>query len=515
MRAKSAKQRFPVAQWVEDLNILQSTAIRVHNEEKSHHRPGSSAGNRLSRSFFSHSTDRLSMYGDATAQADAFVAPEDRRDRSPSGLNRTLSLGVRTGPGHRTRVVGQAPVIEVDEDETTAADEEYEISREQAEQIMVDEERGRALSNLESSSYPDSLRIGPRQPEQSFDGDTRGRSRGRSLSPAPGLSLRNSRSPDDRARSTSPSAGDSLLRAMTTRRPRLGPRPQSSVLDLNDIKGGKTDFKLQKVDPTFNDTTGEYYKAFEAMLQSMSGKNSEKELCIEEYLVESEKAWFKKFREAKLGKHAHGSSPDLSRGISPAPSTGSGHRRSGAYDQSLYDEDPRHSSDDERAYDGESVMDEFLLGKDYQRPSVLKRVLQWRIGDWPIYSLMLALGQIMAANSFQITLLTGNQGSTPEKLYIVGGIYMVTSCIWWLMYRSFRSLYVLSLPFIVYGLAFFLIGFAPFLGPGTGRDWMRNVATGLYTMASASGSIYFALNFGDEGKFSWSPPRNLHILTSF
>jgi hypothetical protein len=30
---------------------------------------------------------------------------------------------------------------------------------------------------------------------------------------------------------------------------------------------------------------------------------------------------------------------------------------------------------------------------------------------------------------------------------------------------------------------------------------MQNVATGLYAAASSSGSIYFALNFGDEGKF--------------
>jgi alpha-1,3-glucan synthase len=491
MRAKSAKQRFPVAQWVEDLNILQSTAIRVHNEEKSGHRPGSSASNRLS-SVFSHSTDRLSMYGDATAQAEAFSGAGDKRNSSPAGLNRTLSLGVRTGPGHRTRVVGQAPVVEVDEDDT-GIDEEYEISRERAEEIVVSEERGRSLHNLEGgaegSNLPPSLRIGSlRRPEQSAE---RGRSRGRSLSPAPGApALRYSQSPDDRARSVSPAAGHSLLRALTSRRRQ---RPRSSVLDLTDIKGGRTDFSLQMIDPTFNDTTGEYYKEFEAMLQSMNGKNSEKELCIEEYLVESEKAWFKKFREAKLGKSG------ASRGASPNPSMDRD-RRSGAYDQSIFDEDPHHSSDNESHFDGASVMDEFLLGKDYQRPTALKRFLQFRIGDWPIYSLLLALGQIMAANSFQITLLTGSQGSTPEKLYIVGGIYMAFSCVWWIMYRRFKSLYVLSLPFAVYGAAFFLIGFAPFLGPGGGRDWMRNVATGLYTVASASGSIYFALNFGDEGK---------------
>ena len=41
MRARAAKQRFPVAQWVEDLEILQSTPIRIHGNEtvKSENRP--------------------------------------------------------------------------------------------------------------------------------------------------------------------------------------------------------------------------------------------------------------------------------------------------------------------------------------------------------------------------------------------------------------------------------------------------------------------------------------------
>jgi len=33
-----------------------------------------------------------------------------------------------------------------------------------------------------------------------------------------------------------------------------------------------------------------------------------------------------------------------------------------------------------------------------------------------------------------------------------------------------------------------------------GRQWARNVATGMYAIASASGSLFFALNFGDEGE---------------
>ena len=76
---------------------------------------------------------------------------------------------------------------------------------------------------------------------------------------------------------------------------------------------------------------------------------------------------------------------------------------------------------------------------------------------------------------------------------------MTASVIWWFLYRRLQTVYVLSLPFLIYGLAFLFIGFAP-LGPTiSGRGWIQNAATGLYAAASASGSVYFAVNFGDEG----------------
>jgi len=38
-------------------------------------------------------------------------------------------------------------------------------------------------------------------------------------------------------------------------------------------------------------------------------------------------------------------------------------------------------------------------------------------------------------------------------------------------------------------------------GSPSARGWTQNVATGMYAVASASGSIFFAVNFGDEGMF--------------
>ena len=108
-------------------------------------------------------------------------------------------------------------------------------------------------------------------------------------------------------------------------------------------------------------------------------------------------------------------------------------------------------------------------------------------------------GQIIAANSYQITLLTGSVGQAADKLYTIASIYLVSSAGWWFLYRRLQTVYVLSLPFVFYGLAFFFIGLAPLGSSITGRGWIQNVATGLYAVASSSGSIYFAVNFGDEG----------------
>jgi alpha-1,3-glucan synthase len=70
---------------------------------------------------------------------------------------------------------------------------------------------------------------------------------------------------------------------------------------------------------------------------------------------------------------------------------------------------------------------------------------------------------------------------------------------WWLLFRSLKSVYVLSLPFLIYDLAFLMLGVAPLIQAHGGKLWILNVATGLYATASSSGSLYFALNFGDEG----------------
>ena len=70
-------------------------------------------------------------------------------------------------------------------------------------------------------------------------------------------------------------------------------------------------------------------------------------------------------------------------------------------------------------------------------------------------------GQIIAANSYQITLLNGTIGESANKLYAIAGIYLASSVVWWLLFRRLSTVHCVSIPFIFYGLAFFLIGISP------------------------------------------------------
>ncbi|KAJ9634222.1 hypothetical protein H2199_009052 [Coniosporium tulheliwenetii] len=232
------------------------------------------------------------------------------------------------------------------------------------------------------------------------------------------------------------------------------------------VVGEKHDYNLQKVEPFFTDPNKEYYHQFEKKLEDLTGKNSESQMCIEEFLKKSEKKWFNRYRHAQLGR-------------SPASSIFRVKRSS--REPSVYDHEGAYSNSD----NGEEVTNQFLIDKDYVPPSGLKAFLLRRIGDWPLYSIALAFVREI--------------GQSAEKLYVVATIYLFASIMWWFVFRGFKSMYALSIPFAFYGVAFFLVGMTPFVKSVSGRGWTQNVATGFYAVAASSGSVFFALNFGDEG----------------
>ncbi|KAL8882053.1 MAG: hypothetical protein Q9198_000876 [Flavoplaca austrocitrina] len=546
MRARSAKQRFPVAQWVEDLEILQSTAIKIHQKEagRSSTRPSSLAipepnilgpdstsppgtplvansrsnsNTSLASHFGSHS--RTPSYGNlhslsqwtkskpGSAASSRAGSPTRPGDTPPvPKITRTLSLGMKAGPGHlptgerRGRRApghrrGQADtqsmwIGDINEEEgeyvipSYYADAEYTLSEDKARELQ---QRHRL-----SQRHP----LPPLEPlNQDFLSPRTVTHFGaiRDLTPPVRTpDLASSPPTPFSPGSSPPTAHDALLppNAMFSRNNRRS-ASGVSILSVDSVVGDKKDFKLQKVDPFFTDSSGEYYKAFDDKLKDLDGKTSEGQLCIEDFLVKSERKWFNKFRDARLGR-----TPGHSRPSSPAPSmfqrtrppspTGSIFHGETAFGKS---EDMREVSDD----------DEYLLGNDYKPPTGLRKYMQVRIGDWPLYSFFLAFGQIIAANSYQITLLTGTVGQTAEKLYVVASIYLATSVMWWFCFRYLKSIYVLSIPFFFYGLAFLLVGLAHFASSIDSRGWVQNIATAMYAIASSSGSIFFALNFGDEG----------------
>ncbi|KAF7509611.1 hypothetical protein GJ744_007649 [Endocarpon pusillum] len=532
MRARSAKQRFPVAQWVEDLEILQSTAIRISKKEVRKgqgERTSSPGGNTPFRSIqdgretpmgmqtppMSHSRsnsyvglNRLSQVGPQSRNTIVYSrdqSPGDFEERPKTGLSRQLSLGVRSGPGHlqapgnerrgRRRLQKSTPsAVPEDEDENAVGVAVTDYDDESDEDIipsyygddeytLTPEEADASRRLHHSGGAPPLPPIGREflSPRKSSHGPPPADSPHASFlraSNTPPSMPGTPRADEGLLPPARPFAGDSVSNRLSN----------ASMLSLDSVVGDKKDFNLQKVDPFFTDSTGEFYDAFAKRLERLNGDNSESQLCIEDYLVKSEKKWFQRFRDARLGR-THSPSPSIfpKKGGSRAPSPAG----------SIFNEDldSRGSGSDGKEGSG----DEFLLGKDYVPPTGLKKWMQMRIGDWPIYSFFLGFGQIIAANSYQITLLTGEVGQTATKLYVIASIYLVTSILWWFVFRSFKSVVALSTPFIFYGAAFFFIGCAHFSPSEDTRAWIQNIGTGLYATASSSGSIFFALNFGDEG----------------
>lgn len=138
------------------------------------------------------------------------------------------------------------------------------------------------------------------------------------------------------------------------------PHGANAELSTSEIKEEKPDNKLQNVTPFFSDPQQEYENLFVNKLKRLNGKNSENQLCIEEYLLHSEKSWFGKLRAAELSKIPEEKPPEES--ATP-----------------MVQEIRKKAKDDG-----------FGLGDNHKPPSGLNRIMRRKIGDWPVYSFLLA-----------------------------------------------------------------------------------------------------------------------------
>lgn len=434
MRARSAKQRFPVAEWLQRLDKLQRNVIKVHNKE---------AKKTIKKNSFLSSTKFL-LGGNPSKEA--LNTEIQLQDRMPQWM---------------------MDLPDYDED---------------------DPQRSRFNTVLSSPEHSP-----PGTP--GFDSATPSMP-GTPLPWAPGHTHMDSESPSLSPSLMSPSRPFALGMQQNASR--------ASMLSMVEVVGDRHDYKLQQTDPFFTDSRGSFYSAFEKKLGSLDADNSISDLCIEDYLIKSEKNWFNEFRDTKLGRgrgrnrSASPSSRDRSgsranNGSKLALSLGQEHRPSTLVNSVSLDDDDKTSSEEE------DYERQFELPTDYVPPSGLKKYLQYQIGEWPVYAILLSLSQVIASNSYQITLLTGTVGQTATKLYVVASIYLGSTLIWYILSRTVALKFPISIPFFFYGCAFVILGCSPFGYNEHVRGWLQNVATGFYAFASSSGGLTFAFNFGTDG----------------
>lgn len=355
MRARSAKQRFPVAQWVESLEILQTTAIRLHDKvatEKSHSTSRDTMPSRSGLGALSTPSSRMHSRENSSNKLSKLRKLGVHSKAPESGLSRRVSLGSHRGPGYVSThdlhdgqpndVLPTIPDAEIEEQNYGVAVSHYDHDVEDLDDDQLQARRGSidSVLSLYQSSTPT-----PRLSEMIF-------------SPAaPG-------SPATPGTPSLPGPEATLLPPAPTflkvhQKERSSAHP--SVLSFDSVVGEKTDFNLQKVDPFFTDSNGQFTHQFEKKLETLDGKNSD-ETCIEEFLVKSEKKWFDEFRNAKLGLSSappsRRSSFQASRDRSLAPSIA---------DRSEHGGSDSGVSDD---------MDQFMLGKDYVPPTGARNWMQ-------------------------------------------------------------------------------------------------------------------------------------------
>jgi alpha-1,3-glucan synthase len=355
MRARSAKQRFPVVRWVEDLETLQSTAIKIHQKVNTGaldpSRPSTPRG-------FAPSGFLTPGNGSSGAGTPSGTLTPIRPPPPEPGL------GLISRPGSPT--------------EDDARDSTYDpylafragpyqshLDPAELQQTTAMEQRiGFAVTDTDD-------REDPYGPGSVVDDYTMNRLEGGPDAFNPQVDTPPLATPLH-GQST-PVGDDELLQPPK----RMFSRNNLSTLSLDSVVGTRKDFLLQKVDPFFTDSTGEFFQAFEKKLEALDGKTSEDQLCIEDYLVKSEKKWFDRFRDAKLGRTP---------ASTPAPSVHKMKRDiSGPRPMHVAEEAPSPES-----YDHRPISGQFLLDEDYVPPKGLQKLLQLRIGDWPLYSLFLS-----------------------------------------------------------------------------------------------------------------------------
>ena len=491
MRARAAKQRFPVLQWAEDLSLMQDNAIKISQRclvknKQDVHNPGLSGTDTPGSGFNTPHTPRRflgsipwPLSSNATANAiqtttnSAIQSGQSTpRPSSPSQTapdSSAFSLGTRHGPGHVDKREGRRRLTKPppgSRDGSIGAQlkrlsKSKQSSRENSPSRLknsgkssstnsatprqadlgtlnpgaenmnrvsriteIMDEDGAATASVtqgdmyepslgddaaeersqiqgihdvrdEEGSLPDEVFMSEAEVEESRNNRRLARLRA-SISQmemnAPSSSMPPFAPPpglpdlDPSTGAGTPSGEEDLLEAQSQDGAAASndhTEPAAPYLSFNGVVQGKKDYKLQSVEPFFTDPTGLYYNAFDKKLMDLNTKNSESQLCVEEFLMKSEKDWFTRFHNVKMGR-SPASTPGSSifrvgrdtsgQNATDAGSPASSSRRGSSSNVGVNDNNP----------------DQFLLQEGYKPPSGSKKFLQYRVGGWPVYSLLLA-----------------------------------------------------------------------------------------------------------------------------
>ncbi|KAG8940827.1 Cell wall alpha-1,3-glucan synthase ags1 [Tulasnella sp. 424] len=268
----------------------------------------------------------------------------------------------------------------------------------------------------------------------------------------------------------------------------------SSVESIASIVDEHTASPLNKAMAAFTDEKGDVAQSFVQKLQLLTADNSKGELSIERYLQKSEEAFFDQVKKEKMTSSAASiRSHRESVWGTPSPSAGGFDSRP-ASPSFMGSHGGGNNYFDSTDYSGP-------LRNDNNEPSLtrLQIAMQREIGGWPLYTIIMAIGQMLGATSFQITLLSGSSSPGNLQLYVLSGVFFVASVVWYTLFRMKPSVYVLSIPWIFYALAFFIVAI-PSIHPVflPAQKALTSAATWAYAVASAAGFLFFGLNFGEE-----------------
>ncbi|WVQ94915.1 hypothetical protein IAU59_002001 [Kwoniella sp. CBS 9459] len=260
-----------------------------------------------------------------------------------------------------------------------------------------------------------------------------------------------------------------------------------SISSIVDEKGASP---LNKAMDTFTDSDGEVAQSFVQKLRDLSADNSKGDLCIEKFLIKSEKAFFDEIKKEKISAMSIRSSRD-SFIQSKASSMIDGFRPESPYSNS------GHGHDDTMDHYGGGEYDE--NGPPETHMTRLQIFMGRQLGGWPLYTIIISLGQLLSATSFQLSLLGGSNVQKEVDTYIICSIFAVATLAWYTLFRMKPSIWCLTAPWVMFSIAFFLIGLPSLHGPLLGpRVTITRIATYFYAVASSAGFLFFGLNFGEE-----------------